>query len=52
MNRTLFTPEHDAFRESFKKFVKAEIVPHQEQWRQAGQVDRQLWRKAGERDVA
>jgi acyl-CoA dehydrogenase len=48
MNRTLFTPEHDAFRESFKKFVKAEIVPHQEQWRQAGQVDRQLWRKAGE----
>jgi acyl-CoA dehydrogenase len=48
MNRTLFTPEHDAFRQAFKQFVKAEIIPNQDKWREAGQVDRQLWRKAGE----
>ena len=48
MNRTLFTPEHDAFRQSFRQFVQREIVPHQQTWREAGQVDRQLWRKAGE----
>jgi acyl-CoA dehydrogenase len=47
MDRTLFTEEHDAFRKSFKQFVEREITPHQTRWREQGQVDREVWRKAG-----
>jgi acyl-CoA dehydrogenase len=47
MDRPLFTAEHDAFRASFRQFVDREIRPHQARWREAGQVDREIWRKAG-----
>jgi acyl-CoA dehydrogenase len=47
MDRTLFTEEHKAFRSAFKQFVTREITPHQMKWREQGQVDRELWRKAG-----
>ena len=47
MERTLFTEEHNAFRKAFKQFVEREITPHQARWREQGQVDREVWRKAG-----
>ncbi|CAN5915890.1 acyl-CoA dehydrogenase family protein [soil metagenome] len=47
MDRTLFTEEHTAFRQAFKQFAAREIVPHQARWRDQGQVDREVWRKAG-----
>jgi acyl-CoA dehydrogenase len=47
MQRTLFDADHDAFRRSFRTFVEREIAPHQARWREAGQVDRETWRKAG-----
>src|SRR6476659_196433 len=47
MDRTLFSEEHHAFRKSFRQFAEREIVPHQEKWRNQGQVDREIWRKAG-----
>jgi acyl-CoA dehydrogenase len=47
MDRTLFTEDHAAFRKAFRQFVEREITPHQERWREQGQVDREVWRKAG-----
>src|SRR5882757_6943751 len=47
MDRTLFTEEHVAFRKAFRQFAEREIVPHQARWRDEGQVDREVWRKAG-----
>jgi acyl-CoA dehydrogenase len=47
MDRTLFTEEHNAFRKAFRSFVDREITPHQQRWRDQGQVDREVWRKAG-----
>ena len=47
MDRTLFSSEHDLFRQSFRQFVDQEIRPHQPRWAEAGQVDRETWRKAG-----
>jgi len=47
MDRTLFTEEHEAFRKAFRQFAEREIVPHQTRWREQGQVDREVWRKAG-----
>ncbi|MBT4521843.1 MAG: acyl-CoA dehydrogenase [Halieaceae bacterium] len=43
-----FTDEQTMFRDAFRKFLAAEIVPHMERWREAGIVDREAFRKAGE----
>ncbi len=47
IERSLFTPEHQAFRDSFRRFVAKEIAPHHEAWEEQGYVDREVWRKAG-----
>jgi acyl-CoA dehydrogenase len=48
MERTLFREEHDLFRRAFRQFVAREVVPSQERWNQAGMVDRETWRRAGQ----
>ena len=45
--RTVFGPDHEAFRESVRRFFETEIVPHHRQWERDGIVPRALWRKAG-----
>ncbi|MBU6503791.1 MAG: acyl-CoA dehydrogenase family protein [Burkholderiales bacterium] len=47
IERNLFSPDHDAFRDSFRRFVDKEIAPHHEAWEEQGYVDREVWRKAG-----
>ncbi|MGH3484581.1 MAG: acyl-CoA dehydrogenase family protein, partial [Nocardioidaceae bacterium] len=47
MRRTIFEPEHDAFRESVRAFCDKEIVPHHKEWEAAGIVPRELWLEAG-----
>lgn len=44
-----FTEEQTMFRDAYRKFLAAEIVPHMEGWREAGIVDRDAFRRAGER---
>ncbi len=46
--RTIFEPEHEQFRDSARKFFEAEAVPFHPQWEKEGQIDRNLWNKAGE----
>ncbi|HET8745234.1 MAG TPA: acyl-CoA dehydrogenase family protein [Ramlibacter sp.] len=48
IERTLFSPEHESFREAFRRFVEREIAPFHAQWEEQGFVDRALWRQAGE----
>ncbi len=45
--RAVFSAEHEAFRDSFRRFVEKEITPHHRQWEREGIVPRDLWRKAG-----
>lgn len=47
MRRTIFEPEHDAFREAFRTFLEREAVPCVERWEQAQMVDRAFWEAAG-----
>jgi alkylation response protein AidB-like acyl-CoA dehydrogenase len=47
MRRRQFTEEQDLFRESFHTFVEREIVPHNNEWNDAGIVPRELFAKAG-----
>jgi len=45
--RTLFTPEHETFRDSVRRFMQEEVMPHDERWQEQGYVDKELWKKAG-----
>ena len=46
--RTLFENEHEQFRDSVRKFLTQHAAPYHSQWEKDGQIDRQLWNKAGE----
>ena len=41
-------PELESFRDAVRRFVAAEVAPHQERWRRQQHVDRDLWNKAGD----
>lgn len=45
--RTVFEEEHEMFRSSVRRFLEEEVMPFHAQWEKDGQVDRELWRKAG-----
>lgn len=46
--RPFFTAEHHIYRNSVRRFVESELVPHHADWEAAGIVPREVWRKAGE----
>jgi acyl-CoA dehydrogenase len=46
--RTLFSPEHDTFRGTVRRFIEEHVTPFHAEWEKAGQVPRELWLKAGE----
>lgn len=45
--RTLFSEEHDAFREMVRRFLAKEIAPFHDQWDEDGIVPRSVWKAAG-----
>ena len=45
--RELFHEDHDAFRDTVRKFITKEIAPHHAKWEEDGIVPRDLWLKAG-----
>jgi len=47
VKRNLYEADHEAFRESFRKFVAQEIAPNDEAWNHAGIVPREVFAKAG-----
>lgn len=47
IDRSLFSEEHHAFRDSVRKFIAAEVTPHHEEWEEEGKVSREVWQKAG-----
>ncbi|MEI8303165.1 MAG: acyl-CoA dehydrogenase family protein [Burkholderiales bacterium] len=49
--RTLFSPEHEQFRDQVRRFCEREIAPHYREWEKAGHSPRAFWRKAGEHGV-
>ena len=40
------TQEHEAFRETMRRFVAKEISPHAAEWDEAGEFPREMYRKA------
>jgi alkylation response protein AidB-like acyl-CoA dehydrogenase len=48
VERNLFDADHDAFRETVRRFVETELKPFHHQWEKDGIVSREAWLKAGE----
>ena len=48
MQRTIFEPEHDQFRESVRQFLARSVVPRIDAFERAGIVDRDVFLAAGE----
>ncbi len=46
-DRTLFGPDHDLFRESYRSFLERHVAPHHDEWEKAKIVDRGVWLEAG-----
>src|SRR3954468_8294611 len=46
--RELFEPEHDDYRESFRRFLQAEVLPHYAEWEAAQLVPRELFTRCAE----
>jgi alkylation response protein AidB-like acyl-CoA dehydrogenase len=48
VKRELFADEHEALRESFARYLDAEVVPHYEEWEREGRIPREELRRLGE----
>jgi acyl-CoA dehydrogenase len=42
-----YTEEHEIFRRSLKKFFANEVTPHALEWKEKGNVPREIWKKMG-----
>ncbi|MGP3984714.1 acyl-CoA dehydrogenase family protein [Streptomyces sp. KR80] len=51
MRRTVFNEDHEAFRETIRDFIAAEVVPVYDQWLAAGEAPRDFYYKLGELGV-
>src|SRR6478672_4493913 len=47
MSEAFYDQEHEDFRGVVRSFLQREVVPFHDQWEKDGQVDREVWRKAG-----
>ncbi|MGZ4480036.1 MAG: acyl-CoA dehydrogenase family protein [Nocardioidaceae bacterium] len=45
--REILEDEHESFRATVRSFLEKEVLPHHDQWEKDGQVDREVWTKAG-----
>jgi alkylation response protein AidB-like acyl-CoA dehydrogenase len=48
MKRTLLDDDHEALRESFGRYLDAEIVPHYDDWEREGRIPREQLSRLGE----
>jgi long-chain-acyl-CoA dehydrogenase len=48
VKRELFGEEHEALRESFARYLDAEVVPRYDDWERAGRIPREELRRLGE----
>jgi alkylation response protein AidB-like acyl-CoA dehydrogenase len=51
MRPKIFEPEHDAFRESVRRFISEEIQPAHDDWEREGIVPRDLFTRAAEKGM-
>ncbi|MGE5235112.1 MAG: acyl-CoA dehydrogenase family protein [Acidobacteriota bacterium] len=48
MKSVYFTPEHDTFRDTVRRFLEAEVAPHADAWEAARRIPREIFPRMGE----
>ena len=48
MRSIYFTPDHDLFRETVRRFLETEVAPHADEWEAQRSIPRDVWLKMGE----
>jgi alkylation response protein AidB-like acyl-CoA dehydrogenase len=48
---SLYTPEHEMFRQTFRRFIETEMDPNVDRWVENHDIEPQFWRKAGEAGI-
>ncbi|WP_406814953.1 acyl-CoA dehydrogenase family protein [Mycobacterium sp. M23085] len=51
MRRTLYGPDHEAYRETVKEFLAREVVPHQHGWDRDHRIDRDVFVRAAKAGI-
>ncbi len=51
MKRTLYTDDHEQYRETVREFLAREVEPHYLQWEKDALIDRKVFRAAAEQGV-
>jgi alkylation response protein AidB-like acyl-CoA dehydrogenase len=51
MERTLYTPDHEAYRETVREFLAREVVPHHDQWEEDRWIDRNVFVEAAKNGI-
>ena len=46
--RTIFSHEHETFRDNVRRFIEEHISPYHDQWEEDGQISREAWKAAGD----
>ena len=44
---SLYGPEHEMFRQSFRRFIDTEMEPHVDRWLEKHDIEAEFWLKAG-----
>ena len=44
----IYSEEHGIFRQSFRKFVEKELLPHLDEWEEKQEIPRSIWKRFGE----
>src|SRR5258705_7593616 len=48
LTSSIYRPEHEAFRETLRRFLEHELTPNIEAWERDGIIARSFWRRAGQ----
>ncbi|MFZ2175494.1 MAG: acyl-CoA dehydrogenase family protein [Rhodococcus sp. (in: high G+C Gram-positive bacteria)] len=51
MQRSIFEPDHEAYRETVREFLAREVEPNYEQWETEKLIDRSAWLSAGKSGI-
>ena len=46
--RTIFSHEHETYRDNVRRFIEEHITPYHDQWEEDGQISREAWKAAGD----
>ncbi len=46
--RTVYSAEHELFRDTARQFLESEVVPNYSKWEDEGRTPPEIWRRAGE----